>query len=102
MPRALAELVELVLAAGLTVPGAKQPVGELLAIVASLKLRLRLVFGHRHSDLDRADLGQRLEEGAGRGGALVGVDGDLYPARGAVDGHEEIASAGLVGPLAGR
>jgi len=27
------------------------------------------------------------------------VDSDVYPARGAVDGHEEIASAGLVGPL---
>jgi len=30
--QSLAELVELVLAAGLTVPGAEQPVGELLAI----------------------------------------------------------------------
>ena len=50
----LAELVELVLAARLTVLGAKQPVGELLAIVASLKLRLRLVFGQKPSDLDRA------------------------------------------------
>ena len=39
----LTELVELVRAARLTVLGAKQPVGELLAIVASLKLRLRLV-----------------------------------------------------------
>jgi len=50
----LAELVELVLAARLTAPGAKQPIGELLAIIASLKLRLRLVFGQKPSDLDRA------------------------------------------------
>jgi len=55
----LAELVELVLAAGLTVPGAKQAVGELLAIVASLKLRLRLVFGQKLGDLDRAGLALR-------------------------------------------
>jgi len=81
----LAELVELVLAARLTVPGAEQPVGELLAIVASLKLRLRLVFGQQLGDLDRAGLGERLEEGTGRGGALVGVDSDVYPAGGAVE-----------------
>ena len=75
----LAELLELVLTAGLTVPGAKQPVGGLLAIIASLKLRLRLVFGQQLGDLDRAGLGERLEEGTGRGGALVGVDSDVYP-----------------------
>jgi len=40
----LAGLVELVLAARLAVLGAEQPIGELLAVVASLKLRLRLVF----------------------------------------------------------
>jgi len=61
----LAELVELVRAARLTVPSAKQPVGERLAIGASLKLRLRLVFGQKPSDLDRAGLGERLEEGTG-------------------------------------
>ena len=72
-------------AARLTVLGAKQPVGKLLAVVASLKLRLRLVFGQQPGDPDRAGFGQRLEEGAGRGGALVYVDGDVYPAGGAVE-----------------
>jgi len=55
----LAELVELVRATRLTVPGAKQPLGELLAIIASLKLRLRLVFGQKLGDLDRAGLALR-------------------------------------------
>jgi len=50
----LAELVELVLAARLAVPGAKQPVGELLAII-----------GQQLGDLDRAGLGECLEEGTG-------------------------------------
>jgi len=81
----LAELVELVLAAGLTVPGAKQPVGELLAIVASLKLRLRLVFGQKPGDLDRAGFVQGMRKGTRASCALVGVDGDVYPARGAVE-----------------
>jgi len=40
----LAELVELVLAARLTVPGAKQPVAELLAITVKVVARhLRIV-----------------------------------------------------------
>ena len=87
----LAELVELVRAARLTVLGAEQAVGELLAVVASLKLRLRLVFGQKPSDLDRAVLVQGMQKGPRASCALVGVDGDVYLAGGAIGRHEEIA-----------
>ena len=80
-----AQLVELVLPRRLAIPGAEQAVGELLAVV-----------GQDLADPDRTGLVQSVQEGLGRRRRLVGLDGQVNPAAGPVDGHEQVASGGLV------
>lgn len=84
----LAKLIELVLSSRPTALGADQPVGELLAVI-----------GQYFGDLDRAGLGERLEESAGGGSAFAGLDLDEHPTGGAVDSHEQITATGFIGHL---
>ncbi len=72
-----AQLVEPMIARRLAVLGAEQPIGKLLAMV-------RQQFG----DLDGAGLMQGVQESTGRSRRLVGLDGDVDPARGPVDGDK--------------
>ena len=81
----LAQLIELMVAAGLALAAGKQPVCKFLAVV-----RQKLI------DSDRAGLVQCLEKRARTGGALVGLDSHEHPARGPVDGNEQVAPPGLV------
>ena len=81
----LAQLIELMVAAGLALPAGKQAIRELLAVVSQ-----------QLGDPDRTGLVQRLQEGLRTGGCLVGLELHEDPARGPVDGHEQIAPAVLV------
>ena len=76
-PQFLAQLVELVVAAGLALAAGKQAVRELLAIVAQ-----QLV------DPERTGLVQSIEEGQCTGGCLVGLELHEHPAGSPVNGHE--------------
>ena len=80
--------VKFMIAAGLACARGEQAVRELLAIV-----------GQQFSDLNRTCLVQRMQKRPSGGGSLVVLDGDKYPARGAVNGHKQIPSARLVGHL---
>ena len=80
-----AQLVELMVAAGFAFLAGKQAVRELLAVVCQ-----QLV------DPDRTGLVQCLQEGLCTGRRLVGLELHKHPARGPVNGHEQIASAALV------
>lgn len=75
-------------ARGLALTAGKQPVGELFAVV-----------GQNFLHLDRARLVQCIQERASGSGRLVAFDLNEHPARGAVNGHEQITPAGLVGHL---
>ena len=83
--KCLAQLVKLMIAAGLAFAGGKQAVRELLAVV-----------GQQLFDLDRAGLVQGIEEGFGTGSCLVSLDGHKHPARGPVNSHEQVTPLGLV------
>lgn len=54
------------------------------------------LWGSGLGDLDRAGLVQRLQECPGGGRRFVGLDCDVHPSDGVVDGHEEIATGGFV------
>lgn len=84
----LAQLVKLMVARGLALTAGKQPVGELFAVI-----------GQNFLHLDRASLVQGVEERSCGGGRLVALDLNEHPASGAVNGHKQIAPAGLVGHL---
>ncbi len=85
----LTQLVKFVFPGWLAVFGAEQPVSELLGPV-----------GQQFRDLDGTGLGERLQESTRGGRGLVGLDGDEYPAGGAVNGHEEIPR--VSSPICGR
>ena len=76
----LAQLVELMVATGFALPAGKQSVCELLAVV-----------GQQLVDPDRAGLVKCFEKGPGTGRCLVGLELHEHPARGPVDGHEQVA-----------
>ena len=84
----LAQLVKLVVPRGLALTRGKQAVRELLAAV-----------GQEPGDLERSGLVQRLEEAAGAGRSPVFLDRHKHPARGPVNGHEQVAAPGLVSHL---
>ncbi len=84
----LAQLIKLMGARGLALTAGKQPVSELLAVV-----------GQDFLHLDRTSLVQGVQKRACGSGRLVALDLNEHPARGAVNGHEQIAPAGLVGHL---
>ena len=84
----LAQLIKLMVARGLALTAGKQPVSELLAVV-----------GQNFLHLDRARLVQGIEKRSGCRCRLVALDLHKHPACGAVDGHKQIAPAGLVGHL---
>ena len=67
--RLLAQLVELMVAAGFALPAGKQPVCELLAVV-----------GQQLGDFERAGLVQCLQEGLRTGGCLVALQLHEHPA----------------------
>lgn len=73
-------------ARGLALTAGKQPVGELLAVV-----------GQNFLHLYRTSLVQSVQKRASGSGRLVALDLNEHPARGAVNGHKQIAPAGLVG-----
>jgi len=78
-------LVENVLATGLAFTAGKQAISEFLAIV-----------GQQLGDTERASLMHFLEKSACTGGILVGLDSHMHPAGGTVNGHEQVASLGLI------
>lgn len=84
----LAQQVKLMVAAGLLLSTGKQTVGELLAVVAQ-----------DARDLDRTGLVQGFQENPGVAGRLAGFDLHEHPARGPVNGHEQVASLALAGHL---
>lgn len=86
--QAVALLIKLVLARGFALTAGKQPVGELLAVV-----------GQQFSDLQRTRLVHGIEERFRTGCSLVPLDRHEHPARGAVDGHEQIAPLRLLSHL---
>ena len=83
-----AKLVEFMVSRRLAVAGAEQAIREFLAVV-----------GQDVGDASRTGFVQGVQEGLGGGRRLVGLDGDIHPARGPVDGHEQVAPAGLVDHL---
>jgi len=81
-----AGLIEDVLASGLALAGGAKAVGELLAVVG------------QHGVNDERCLGVQAFQAAGDGGGgLVGLDLEIDPAAGPVDGGDQIAMFGLVG-----
>lgn len=81
----LAQLIELMVAAGFAFPAGKQPVRELLAVV-----RQQL------GDFERTGFVQSLQKGLRTGSCFVGLQLHEHPTRGPVDGHEQVAPAALV------
>ena len=81
----LAQLIELMVAAGFAFPAGKQAVCELLAVV-----------GQQLGDPEWTGLVQCLQEGLRTGGRLVGLELHKHPARSPINGHEQIAPAALV------
>jgi len=73
------------LSAGLPPMGGKQAIGELLAVVGEVAV-----------DFDGAGRMQGRKKAFGAGCGLVGLEGDVDPTCGPVDGDEQIASAGLI------
>ena len=84
----LAQLIKLMVPRGLALTAGKQPVGELFAVVSQNFLHL-----------DRTSLVQGVQKRASGSGRLVTLDLNKHPAGGAVNGHKQIAPAGLVGHL---
>ena len=84
----LAELVELMVTAGLTVSGSEQAIREFLAVV-----------GQQVADLDRAGPVQGGQKGLGGRGRLVRLDLDEHPAGGAIHGDEEVTAPGFIRQL---
>ena len=84
----LAQLVKLVIPRGLALTRGKQVVRELFAVV-----------GQQFDNLERASLVQRFEEAVCAGRRFVFFDRHKHPARGPVDGYEQVAPAVLVGYL---
>lgn len=81
----LAQLIKLMVARGLALTAGKQSVSELLAVV-----------GQDFLYFDRTSLVQGVQKRASCSGRLVTLDLNEHPARGAVNGHKQIAPAGLV------
>ena len=80
-------------------PALERAVGELLAIGAALKLRLRLVFGQYLLDLQGRGLDEVVEEATGILGGLGRHDFVEDHACRALDGDEQIATLALIGHL---
>ena len=83
-----AQPVELMFSSGLALARGKQAVCELFAVV-----RQQL------DDPQRAGLVHGLQETACARGRLVTFNHHEHPARGPVDGHEQVAAPGLIGHL---
>ena len=81
----LAQLIELMVAAGFAFLAGKQTVRELFAVV-----------GQQLVDPDRASLVQCPQEGLCAGWRLVGLELHKHPTRGPIDSHEQVAPAALV------
>ena len=60
---------------------------------------LSIVVGEQLDDLHGRSQMQLLQEMDRTGFGLVRIDADMHPARGTVDGHEEVAALALVGHL---
>ncbi len=81
-----AGLIEAVLAGGLALTGGAKAVGELFSIVG------------QHGANAKRGLGPKaLQKASGGGGGLVGLDLEIDPAAGAINGGDQIAMFGLVG-----
>ncbi len=80
-----AHLIELVLPRGLPGSRGKEAISELFAVV-----------GEHLLDAHRAGLVHGVQKRLGAGRRLVLLDLHKHPARGPVDGHEQIAPAALV------
>jgi len=85
---ALAGLVEKVAAGRFTFPGGAEAVGKLLAVV-----------GQDLGDVEGGLGDQAVEEGGGDLGFLGGMDLQVDPTTGPVDGDEEVTAPALVGHL---
>jgi hypothetical protein len=83
-----AEAVEIVVAGGPPAAKSEQTIGELLAVV-----------GEHTGDRHRRGAFQIAQKTAGVGSSLGWVNAHEDPSRGAVDGHEQIPAAALVGHL---
>ncbi|BAO82883.1 hypothetical protein SMCB_0655 [Serpentinimonas maccroryi] len=84
----LAQLIKLMLTRGLPSTGGKEPVRELFAVVSQQLM-----------NLERTGFVQGAKESLGTGCGLVALDRHVHPARGAVDGHEQVAPLCLIGHL---
>ncbi len=82
------DLVEGIVAGGLALAGGAEAVGELLTVI-----------GEHLGELERRSLDEAFEEGAGVVGTFRGQDLHVDPARGAVDGGEQILACVLIGHL---
>lgn len=83
--QACAQLIELMFPCGLPGPRGKEAISELLAVV-----------GEHLLNAHRAGLVHGIEKRLGTGRRLVLLDLHEHPARGAVDGHEQVAPTALV------
>jgi hypothetical protein len=68
--------------------GRTEAIGKLLAVV-----------GQDACDGERSGFDQAFQEALGRGGGFVPEEFDVHPARGPVDGSEQILAFGLIGHL---
>ena len=84
----LADPVEAVLARRFALAGGAEPIGEFLAVI-------RQDLG----DPEGGGLEEMGQEALGAGGGLLRQDLDIHPARGTVDGGEQVAALVLVGHL---
>ena len=86
--QSLTQRVELMLTTCFLYSLAKQPVGEFLAVI-----------GQKRANPERRSARQRVQEGLCSGCRLAVLDCHEYPARSAVDGHEDVAPCALVSHL---
>lgn len=83
-----AQRIEDVLARGCALARGIDAVGELLAVI-----------GQDRADAQRASLDEGSQEGVRGPRTLEGLDLDEHPARGAIDGHKQVAAPILIGHL---
>ena len=87
----LAKSIKLMFPAGLPLPTGKQAVREFLAVV-----------GQQLLNSDRASLVQCLQEAACTASRLVRFDLHIHPARGAINGHEQVVPPRAAGRQAAK
>ena len=81
-----AALVEGVASGGFTFAAGTEAVGELFAIV-----------GEDFFDGEGRVIDQAVEEGPSLSGRFFGQEFDIYPARGPINGHEQVLMRGFIG-----